>query len=606
MMQSHNDTTAKSGDPVAVLGQRIQQALAQVLGPEYADADPLVRPAQNKAFGDFQSNAAMGLGKKAGRQPRQLAQEIVDALDAGDLCEPPAIAGPGFINITIRPEALNAMLADMDQEHLGVEPLDRGHLVAVDMVGVNIAKAMHVGHLRSSIIGDSVCRILARLGYEPLPQNHLGDWGLQIGMLIDYVMQEQIDLDSLTLPDLEVAYRESNRRCKENPEALERAKARLVLLQQEQPAEIDAWHKVTRITLDACYEACDLMDLTLTRDHERGESFYRERLKPVVDALLERGIAEESEGAIIVRFPSENPSSDASGEDDEIDEEQSPLVIQKSDAGYLYATTDLAGIRYRVGELGAERLIYVVDARQRDHFKKVFTAAGMAGWDVLPGRDDSERKAELIHVAFGAVCGKDGKPLKTREGENVKLMDLLQEAVRRAQAIVQEKNPDLSDQEKAEVARAVGIGCVKYADLSSQLGKDYVFDWDRMLAFEGNTGAYLQNQYVRIRSIGRKAPDDVNPAAPFCIEKPHEKDLALTLLRYPTMLAGVGRTLEVNKLCQYLFDLAQTYSAFYTECPVLKAESPALRDARLRLCNLTAAVLADGLHLLGIRTLERM
>lgn len=573
--------------------------MAAALGPEYAETDPLVRPAQNKAFGDFQSNVAMGLAKNVGRSPREVARAIVDALDITGLCDRPEITGPGFINIRIQPDALNSMLASMDHAHLGVEPVATGHLVIIDMVSVNIAKAMHVGHLRSAIIGDSFCRILRRLGYEPLPQNHLGDWGLQIGMLIDYVQTEIVDLDSLSLKDLEVAYREANRRCQESPEAMEQAKATLVRLQREQPQEIDTWHKVTKITLDACYEACDLMGLTLTREHERGESFYRDRLRPVVDELLRMKIAEESEGAVIVRFRSASPTGD------ETEEEQTPLVIQKSDAGYLYATTDLAGIRYRVGELGAERVIYVVDARQRDHFKKVFAAAAMAGWDVLPD-GTGQRRAELIHVAFGAVCGKDGKPLKTREGENVKLMDLLQEAVRRAGAIVNEKNPDLPDDVKAEVAEAVGIGCVKYSDLSSQLNRDYVFDWDRMLAFEGNTGAYLQNQYVRIRSIGRKAPDDVNADAPFCIVTSHERELALTLLRYPTVLAGVGKTLEINKLCQYLFDLAQNFSAFYTECPVLKAETEALRDARFRLCNLTARVLADGLHLLGIRTLERM
>lgn len=611
-------------DPIGVLTEKFQIAIVKALGTEFADTDPVIRKSQNKQFGDFQSNAAMGLAKKVsnGKSPRDIAVEILQYLNIDDMCEEPTVAGPGFINLKFKPGALNSMLEVMDCDSLGVEPIfqDAAHKkVVIDMVSVNIAKSMHVGHLRSSIIGDSFCRILERLGFEPLPQNHLGDWGLQIAMVLSYLIRSKVDFDKLDVAQLEEAYRSANLSCKSDVKALETAKRinagehriveweeqiagaeeemaaakeTLVKLQGGDAGLVEAWHKITRITLKECYKICELLDLRLNEEHERGESFYRDRLGSVVDDLLQAGVAEESEGAIIVRIP----------------DEETPLIIRKSDGGYLYATTDLAGIRYRVGELGATRLIYVVDARQRDHFKKVFAVAGMMGWDKLEGGET----ATLVHVPFGAVCGADGKPLKTRSGDNIKLIDLLAEAISRAGKIVEEKNPDLSASEKVEVARAVGIGCIKYADLSTQLSKDYVFDWDRMLAFEGNTGAYLQNQYVRIRSIGRKAVTGDNVAnnnvenSAFMIVEEQEKDLALVLLRYPAMLMGVAETLETNRLCQYLYDLAQAFSSFYTYCPVLKAESEGLIKARLRLCSLTERVLADGLHLLGIRTLERM
>jgi len=603
-------------NPNEMLTERFRDAIRAVLGDPTVEVDPLIRPAQDRKFGDYQSNAAMGLAKRLGKPPRELAQTIIDQLEIDDLCDPPEIAGPGFINLRIKPSVLIGMLTSMDTPQLGVAPLENGHRVVVDMVSVNIAKSMHVGHLRSSVIGDSFCRILARLGYEPIPQNHLGDRGLQNAKVLSELMKHKVDLDTLTLEHLEQAYREANLSCKGETKSLETArstgaglhriiefeeqvggaeeelaaaKSTLVKLQQGDQTVLDAWHRITDVTLKKCYELCGVLDLTMGEEHECGESFYRDRLGPVVDELLAAGVAEVSDGAVIVRIP----------------DMDTPLIIRKTDGGYLYATTDLAGIKYRVQELGAERVIYVVDARQRDHFKKVFAAVRMMGWDRLPDRSD-DQCAQLIHVPFGSVCGTDGRPLKTRSGDNVKLGDLLTEAARRAEAIVKEKNPNLPDEEKAKVAAAVGIGCIKYADLSNQLNKDYVFEWDRMLAFEGNTGAYLQNQYVRIRSIIRKAPDDVNAEAPFMIETTQEKDLALVLLRYPMVLRGVGETLETNRLCQYLYDLAGAYSAFYTQCPVLKAETTALRDARLRMCGMTERVLGDGLHLLGIRTLERM
>ncbi len=609
-------------DPVDFLGRRFVDAIVAAFGDGFADTDPLVRPAQNPQFGDFQSNVAMGLAKRVGKPPREIAQTIVASAKLDDVCEQPEIAGPGFINLRLRADALPRLLTQLEgdltrEAHSTVREASSwasgSKRVVVDLVGVNIAKQMHVGHLRSSIIGDSLCRVLSRVGNEVIPQNHLGDWGLQIAMVIASLRRRGIDLDSLDLDALEVEYRDANLECKADRQALdtarrikagahriaeweaqvagaeqrlEEAKSTLVRLQSGDGEIVAAWEKITAITLAGCYEIYDLLDLNVTEEHNRGESFYRERLRPVVEEFIASGIAIESQGAIVV----------------EIEGDDTPLLIRKSDGGFLYATTDLAAIRYRVQELGARRVIYVVDARQRDHFRKVFEAVRMIGWDRLP---DGSR-AELRHVPFGAVCGEDGKPLKTRSGENIKLKDLLIEAIQRAGAIVREKNPDLPAEEQSQVARAVGIGSVKYADLSTQLQKDYVFAWDRMLAFEGNTGAYLQNQYVRIRSIGRKAPPDVRDAAAFRIEAPEEKTLALTLLRYPGTLTSVAQALEPHRLCQYLYDLAGAFSVFYTQCPVLKAETSQLRDARIRLARITERILADGLSLLGIRTLERM
>lgn len=603
-------------DPITLLATRFSVALAAAFGSDFAETEPLLKATQNPKFGDFQANVALPLAKRLGKNPREVAQLVIDNLAVDDLCQLPLeIAGPGFINLKIRAEALAGMLEQIDNKELGIIPLAgaEAHRVVVDLVGVNVAKQMHVGHLRSSIIGDTLCRILRRVGYDTLPQNHLGDWGLQIAMVLADLRARGVDLSNFSVVELERAYRSANLDCKIDRKALAlalelqmgphrlvecaeqvagaeaalaRAKETLVLLQQGDDAVRADWQRIIEITLTDCYEICDLLDLELTAEHERGESFYRAHLSEVVKEFEEAGLAEVDDGALIVRTP----------------ESETPLLIRKSDGGYLYATTDLAGIRYRVQEIGAARVIYVVDARQRDHFKLVFAACRMIGYDKLAGG----ARAELLHVPFGSVCGSDGRPLKTRSGENVKLRDLLEEAVRRAGEIVRAKNPSLSAAEREEVARAVGIGAVKYADLSAHRGRDYVFDWQRMLAFEGNTAAYLQNQYVRIRSIGRKSSVAVNAEAGFILDEAAERALALEILRYPTVVASVAETLEPHRLCQFLYGLANAFSIFYTKYPVLKAESAELRDSRLRLGDLTARVLADGLHLLGIRTLERM
>ena len=612
--------------PAEVLGIRFQDAIGRAFAESLDEddvIDPLIREAQNPKFGDYQSNVAMSLAKRLGKNPREIAQAIVESLEVDDICaDKPTIAGAGFINLTIKNEALASMLTTIDNQSLGITSIDKTktHRVVIDMVSVNVAKQMHVGHLRSAIIGDTLCRVLSRVGYEVIPQNHLGDWGLQIGMVLADLHKRAVDLDHFTVAQLEKSYRSATLDCKADHAALEaakkynmgphriieceeqvkgaeialsQAKETLLRLQNGDEAVVSDWRKIIKITLADCYEICALLDLQLTEEHERGESFYRKMLPEVVREFEDSGIAEVDAGALIVRT----------------EESETPLIIRKSDGGFLYATTDLAGIRYRVRELGAERVIYVVDARQRDHFKLVFAACRLIGYDIIPKEFSVKNEhAQLVHLPFGAVCGNDRKPLKTRDGDNVKLRDLLTEAIERAKAIVHEKNPDLSDEEKNEVARAVGIGAVKYADLSAHFGRDYIFDWNRMLAFEGNTGAYLQNQFVRIQSILRKA-GEANyqyQDAEFVFKEDAERSLAMILLRYPTTVGEVAQTLEPHRLCQYLYGLANAYSVFYTKCPVLKADSENKRASRLRLCYLTARVLGDGLHLLGLRTLNRM
>ncbi len=615
---AQQQTNASSHDPVAILSDRFRQAFISAFGDEFANADPIIKATNNPKFGDFQANAAMGLAKRLGQKPRDIAQTIIEHVNLSDICETPLeIAGPGFINLRLRSDALAQLLLEIDTENLGIAPLAKGHRVVVDMVSVNVAKQMHVGHLRSAIIGDAICRITNRLGYEVIPQNHLGDWGLQIAMVLTNLRQHNVNLDTLTLEELENAYRSANLECKADRKALESAhkynagphriaaweeqvagaeeavnlaKATLVNLQAKEADLVADWQKLIRITLDDCYSICELLGLQLNKEHEYGESAYRDMLPVVINDFIQSGLAVESDGALIVR----------------IKDQETPLLIRKSDGGFLYATTDLAGVRYRTQTLGAERIIYVVDARQRDHFKKVFEAVRMIGWDQIDPDNDDATNAQLVHLSFGAVCDTNGIPLKTRSGENIRLRSLLEEAIRRAADIVREKNPDLSEEEQITVARAVGIGAVKYADLQTHVGKDYIFDWNRMLAFEGNTGAYLQNQYVRIRSIGRKAPGDICRDAPFAVCDPKEKMLALQILRYPSVLQRVGESMEPHRLCQYLYDLANAFSGFYTVCPILKAETTEQRDGRFRLALLTERILDDGLSLLGIQTIERM
>lgn len=592
-------------DPAAALDAAFRHAIVAVLGEQYADVDPMIRPSQNPRnarnpqFGDFQANMAMALAKTTGRKPRDLAQAIVDAVDVSTIAEEPEVAGPGFINVRLKNDAIAALLDAMDDPALGVLADEDTHTVAIDLCGVNVAKQMHVGHLRSTIIGDALARIFERRGRKVYRENHLGDWGLPIAMVLHELRENKTDLDSLTLESLDTAYRQAQHNASGDDDnavaALEAAKTTLVKLQQGDADVHRDWHKIIDVTMAAVYESFDLLNVKLGPENNRGESFYREMLPEVVDAFVRSGIAEEDQGALIVRF----------------EDRDRPLLIRKSDGGYLYATTDLAAIRHRVQALGADRVIYVVDARQRDHFRDVFDAARKIGWDRTP--DDTV--ADLVHIPFGAVLGTDKKPLKTRSGENVTLKSLLIEAIERGCKEVAQRAADpaapthgLGEDELAAIGKAVGIGAVKYADLSTDLVRDYIFNMDRMIAFEGNTGPYMQYAHARVCSIFAKAsiePGDTHDA-PFVIAEQAERALALLLLRYGSVVADVGVSLEPHRLCSYLYDLAEAYSAFYQQCPVLKAEDEAIRRSRLRLCDVVRRVLVDGLDLLGIDAPQRM
>lgn len=613
-------------DPLVILADRFKAAIAKAV-PGVTDADPLIAPCKQAGAGDFQSNAAMPLSKKAGKPPRDVAKAIVANLDLSDIAEPITeanIAGPGFINITFKGDALANLLAGMDNASLGVQPVTPPQTVVVDLCGVNLAKQMHVGHLRSIIIGDSLARALARAGDTVIRQNHVGDWGLPIAMVIAAMLRTHGDADPNTyitsLDALEKAYKQAQKDC-EAPvaaamirtydlgpkaeaewaddlakleiaqKALADAKRTLVNLQSGSPREVRVWERIQRITLDECLRVCKLLNTIVLDEHTAGESAFRDELAPMVDDLLKRGVAEPDGGALVVRVEGINE----------------PCLIRKSDGGFLYATTDIAAVRRRVQKLGADRVVYAVDARQALHFKQVFGAAIRAGFATKAGRTEP---SSLEHAPFGMVLGDDGRPFKTRSGENVKLLDLVTEATTRAAAVVNERSKELPEAERQQIAAAVGVAALKYADLSNDRVKDYTFNYDRMLAFEGNTGPYLLYALVRTRSIFRKAAErgvDMNFAgATIKLGQTQEKNLALTLLRYNAAVHNVVDALEPHRLCQYLYDLAGAFSSFFDACPVLTAEDAALRASRLRLCDLTARVLKDGLETLGIPTVERM
>jgi len=606
------------------LRQAIGEAIGAAFGPSFADADPAVRPSQNPDHGDFQCNAALALSKQVGAKPREVAERILAAAPAAlaALVETPEIAGPGFINLRLRPDALAAQLAALDTPTLGIEPVVAAHAIVIDLCGVNVAKQLHVGHLRATVIGDCLARIFERLGRTVWRENHLGDWGLPIAMVLWRLRHDGVDLDRLTLEDLNRAYRAGQAAARDDrtglaaahachcgphriielqeqnagaAEAQEAARTTLVALQGGDPDLQRDWRKLIDVTMREMYETASILNVRLGPEHERGESFFRDRLAATVQAFLDAGLAVEDDGALVVRF----------------EDRERPLLIRKRDGGFLYATTDLSALRFRVQELDGERVIYVVDARQRDHFKDVFDAVRLIGWDTLP---DGTR-SEFVHIGFGTVLGRDRRPLKTRSGENFTLQALLDEAVTRGRDEVRRRAEDpssptntMSPETLDDIGRAVSIAAVKYADLGTDLVRDYVFDLDRMVAFEGDTGPYLQYAHARTCSIIARA--DVAAAtiasAPIRIDEPAERRLALALLRYPQVVADVARSLEPHRLCGYLRSLAEHYSAFYNACPVVKADSAALRDSRLRLCDLTRRVLRDGLDLLGIEAPERM
>lgn len=626
MTQTHpHENRHERLDPVEALGERFTRAIAGAFaGRDLPDViDPMITPSKNPQHGDYQSNAAMSLAKSLGMPPREVAKAIVAHLELGELALPmdeSAIAGPGFINVRLRPETLAKLVTELDRPGLGVRA-EVAQTIVVDVCGVNLAKQMHVGHLRATVIGDAIARTLEKLGHTVIRQNHVGDWGLPIAMVVAKLQSEaksgRIDLERVTLDDLDRLYRvaklestadtkglkaverfrlgpkaraELEAQVESAGEALERAKQTLVRLQSGEPEIVALWQRLYDVTMGACLATCARLQANITERDSAGESSFRGELGEIVRILLDKGLAEEDGGALVVR-----------------NEGLDPTLVRKSDGGYLYATTDLAAVRKRVQKLGADRVIYCVDARQALHFRQVFATAKRAG---LARKIGASEDSALEHAPFGMVLGEDGRPFKTRSGENVKLADLIDEAEERATVITNEKNPELSGEERKRIAHTVAVAALKYADLSSDRIKDYVFDWDRMLAFEGNTGPYLLYTYVRIRSIFRRAQEQ-GLASGFAsaaleIKEPDEKALALVLLRYPSAVSSVARTLEPHRMCGYLYELAGAFSRFFEHCPVLKAETQASRLSRLRLSDLTARVLADGLDCLGIRTLERM
>lgn len=615
-------------DPQDVLYARFKAAISAAF-PDAPNADPMIAESRSAEHGDYQCNAAMPLAKRIKSNPREVAKLLVSKVDLSDIAEPlteASIAGPGFINIRLRPEALATMLGAMDAPGLGVAPAAPAQRVVVDLMGVNLSKQMHVGHLRSPVIGDAIARTLERLGHSVIRQNHVGDWGLPIAMVTARLQRlaamGKINLDRLTLDDLDRAYRDAQAECQRDsaglaaaqrfglgPKALAEleeqvagateaflsARETLICLQQKEPATFAIWQRIADVTMKVCLDTCRRLHVNVTSEHSAGESSYADELTPMVAELQARGIAEPDQGALVVRL--DDPAYGSIKE---------PCLVRKTDGGYLYATTDIAAVRRRVQKFHADRVIYVIDARQNLHLRQVFGASQRAGYAINPV---TKAPALLEHAAFGSVLGEDGKPFKTRSGESVKLADLIQETVDRSRAAVMSRSPELSDDEAAAIAEGVGITALKYADLCNDRQRDYVFSFDRMLAFEGNTGPYLLYALVRIRSIFRKAAergvDDAWMSTTLSIVEPAEKSLALRLLKYPSTLGQVATHLEPHRLCQYLYDLAGAFSVFFDRCPVLQAE-PAVREARLRLCDLTARVLADGLAVLGLPAPERM
>ena len=595
---------------VDILEERFAAAMAAVAGQD--DCAAIVRPATDAKFGDYQVNGVMGLGKKLKTNPRKLAEAVVEKVDIGEMCEPPEVAGPGFINLRLKPDYVATQLLRINADgsgRLGIEEADDAQTVVVDFSSPNVAKQMHVGHLRSTIIGDAICRLLEFLGHKVIRQNHIGDWGTQFGMLINYMLHVRTASrmekvagkkpdDALALEDTEELYRRAKKEYDSDPEFAKDSREYVVRLQRGETDVRRQWQEIVDLSMTECQEIYDRLGATLKREHVCGESFYNDRLSDVVGTLQEKTLAVESDGAICV-FPEGFRNKEG---------QALPFIIRKSDGAYLYATTDLAALRYRVDELHADKIVYVTDARQSLHFEMLFAVAAMAGWDTRDGK-----KIELSHVTFGSVLGENGKPLKTRSGENVKLKDLLDEAVERAKAVVEEKNPDLPAERKAEIANAVGIGAVKYADYSNNRTSDYVFSFDKMLAMDGNTAPYMQYAYARIKSIERKAEskgvsieDERRNIRDLDLSEPAELDLAKHLVRYAEAVESAAADYRPNYLTSYLYELAQKFSAFYTNCPVLDA-APEKRPTRLLLCDLTAGTIRHGLsELLGIGVVEQM
>lgn len=582
-----------------ILESSISETIQSVTG--LPDCPALVALSKNPQFGDYQANGVMAAAKQLKTNPRELAAKIVEKLELDDICETPEIAGPGFINLRIKDKYLASRLIEInsDTKRLGIDNIDISLTVVVDYSAPNIAKQMHVGHLRSTIIGDCIARLYEFEGHTVIRQNHIGDWGTQFGMLIALLKEQYPHIldnpDVVEIADLEGFYQQAKVKSDTDELFAKTARDEVVKLHNHNPDTIAIWKHIVDESRKHYQPIYEQLAVTLKTEDERGESFYADRLADVVDLMKQKDLAVESDGARCI-FPDGFKNKEG---------DPLPFIIQKTDGAFLYATTDLAALQFRINELKADKIIYVTDARQAQHFQMLFASAKMAGWinDAI----------DLTHVTFGTMLGEDGKPFKTRTGGTVKLQDLLEEAVQRATAVVQEKNPDLTADQKDKIAKAVGIGAVKYADYSNNRNSDYVFSFDKMLAMEGNTAPYMQYAYARIKSIERKAAGkDVDITSELAgietltFTENAEKDLAKTLIRYDQAIAIAAEECRPNYLTAYLYDLSQAFSRFYNTCPVLTADV-SQRPVRLLLCDLTARTIRHGLeHLLGIAVVEQM
>jgi len=566
-----------------LLNDRVCAALTAAGCPE---ASASLQLASRPEFGDYQANGVMAAAKARKTNPRALAETVLSHLDLAGIASKVEIAGPGFINIHLDPAfvatRVHAALADAK---LGVAPQTPQQKVMVEYSSPNLAKEMHVGHLRSTIIGDALVRVLAFLGHETVRGNHVGDWGTQFGMLTAYLVEtQQTGQTDVALNDLEGFYRQAKIRFDESEDFANRARDYVVKLQGGDAEIRQLWAQFVAVSLTHCEAVYRKLGVSLTRDDVRGESAYNADLPVIVSTLRDQGLLTTSEGAQVVFLPEfKNQEGEPMG-----------VIVQKKDGGFLYTTTDLGAVRYRHTTLGLDRVLYVVDARQSLHFAQLFTICRLAGFAPTP--------MQLEHIGFGTMMGEDGKPFKTRTGGTVKLVDLLDEAEERAFALVNEKNPTLSDADKRQIAQVVGIGAVKYADLSKNRNSDYVFNWDQMLAFEGNTAPYLQYAYARVAGLFRKV-DNYDATAAVVLTEPAEKALAVALAQLADVLHSVAREGYPHYLCQYLYHVATLFMRFYEACPVLKSEG-SVRASRLQLAKLTANTLKTGLDLLGIGVLE--
>ena len=562
-----------------LLAKRLVDALAKAGFPNVGE----LTQATDSRFGDYQTNAALILGKQRGENPRDVGAKILERLDVSDLSESPTVAGAGFINFTLRADAVAKKAAELFvDERLGVARSTSPKKIVIDFGSPNVAKPMHVGHIRSTALGDALARIATFIGHDVIRDNHIGDWGTQFGMVI-WGWKNLLDREALQrdpLAEIVRVYKETNARSTSDPAVREACRQELVKLQSGDKENTGIWNECVALSMQDFEHVYELLDIHY--DIQCGESFYDDRLAGVVDRLLKSKIAEVSEGAVVVFFRGVPELADK------------PCIIRKSDGGFNYATSDIATVEYRINELTRDTLWYVVGAPQTLHFRQIFEIARREGY-----------QADFRHIPFGNVLGEDRKLMKTRSGENVPLRQLLEEACVRARKIVEEKNPGLTEAEKIDIARTIGIGAVKYADLSQYRMTDYIFSWDKMLALQGNTAPYLQNAYVRIRSIFRKAGESAPKTDKFVLNESAEITLAKRLCQFAEIVPQVLNDFRPNILANYLFELADGFHAFYEACPVLRSDEP-VRGSRLALCDLTGRILQRGLDLLGIKVPEKM